>query len=109
MGKNVTEALKILLEALPEEVVTEVTSQLRQAIITEKSRAKFTSENERKHASVKSKLLNFRLTEVYEEILEAEASRTGQSKTTVLKAALAMYSSQDENIKNHWLLESAKF
>ncbi|EPI0051004.1 CopG family transcriptional regulator, partial [Escherichia coli] len=26
-----------------------------------------------------------------------------------LKAALAMYNSQDENIKNHWLLESAKF
>nr|WP_077949228.1 CopG family transcriptional regulator [Salmonella enterica] len=45
----------------------------------------------------------------FEDILEAEAIRTGQSKTTVLKAALAMYNSQDENIKNHWLLESAKF
>lgn len=54
-------------------------------------------------------LMNFRLSAHFEDILEAEAIRTGQSKTTVLKAALAMYNSQDENIKNHWLLESAKF
>ncbi|EAX3396458.1 CopG family transcriptional regulator [Salmonella enterica subsp. enterica serovar Typhimurium] len=52
--------------------------------------------------------MNFRLTEVYKEILEAEASRTGQSKTTILKAALAAFDSLDENRKNHWLLESAK-
>ncbi|EGX7149739.1 CopG family transcriptional regulator [Escherichia coli] len=52
--------------------------------------------------------MNFRLTEAYEEILEAEAIRTGQSKTTVLKAALAAFDSLDENLKNHWLLESAK-
>ncbi|ARF52062.1 CopG family transcriptional regulator (plasmid) [Pantoea stewartii subsp. stewartii DC283] len=53
--------------------------------------------------------MNFRLTEAYEEILEAEAQRTGQSKTTVLKAALAAFDNLDENLKNHWLLESAKF
>ncbi|KSA82162.1 CopG family transcriptional regulator [Escherichia coli] len=52
--------------------------------------------------------MNFRLTEVYKEILEAEASRTGRSKTTILKAALAAFDSLDENRKNHWLLESAK-
>ncbi|MFO6485619.1 CopG family transcriptional regulator [Escherichia coli] len=56
----------------------------------------------------KPKLMNFRLSAHFEDILEAEAIRTGQSKTTVLKAALAMYNSQDENIKNHWLPESAK-
>ncbi|WP_449266222.1 CopG family transcriptional regulator [Escherichia coli] len=58
--------------------------------------------------TAKARLLNFRLTEAYEEILEAEAIRTGQSKTTVLKAALAAFDSLDENRKNHWLLESAK-
>ncbi|MGA6591590.1 CopG family transcriptional regulator, partial [Escherichia coli] len=45
--------------------------------------------------TAKARLLNFRLTEAYEEILEVEAIRTGQSKTTVLKAALAMYNSQE--------------
>ncbi len=99
MDKNVIDALKTLLEVLPEEVVTEVTSNLN--ITTH-------AEDISKQTTGKSRLLNFRLTAAYEEILEAEAIRTGQSKTTVLKAALAMYNSQDENIKNHWLLESAK-
>ncbi|HHF8530982.1 TPA: CopG family transcriptional regulator, partial [Escherichia coli] len=44
-----------------------------------------------------------------DDILEAEAIRTGQSRTTVLKAALAAFDNLDENQKNHWLLESAKF
>ncbi|AVI93334.1 CopG family transcriptional regulator (plasmid) [Klebsiella pneumoniae] len=44
----------------------------------------------------------------FEEILESGAQRTGQSKTTVLKAALAAFDNLDENLKNHWLLESAK-
>ncbi|MFS7603008.1 CopG family transcriptional regulator [Klebsiella pneumoniae] len=56
----------------------------------------------------KPKLMNFRLPAYFEEILEAEAQRTGQSKTTVLKAALAAFDNLDENLKNHWLLESAK-
>ncbi|MCV5190932.1 CopG family transcriptional regulator [Escherichia coli] len=65
-------------------------------------------EENSKQMTAKARLLNFRLTEAYEEILEAEAIRTGQSKTTVLKAALAAFDSLDENRKNHWLLESAK-
>lgn len=101
MDKNVVDALKTLLEALPEEVVTEVTSELNPS-------ASHIPEENSKQLTAKARLLNFRLTEAYEEILEVEAIRTGQSKTTVLKAALAMYNSQDENIKNHWLLESAK-
>lgn len=57
----------------------------------------------------KAKLVNFRLSEAFDDILEAEAIRTGQSRTTVLKAALAAFDNLDENQKNHWLLESAKF
>lgn len=70
--------------------------------------ARFISGATRTPVVGKPKLMNFRLSAHFEDILEAEAIRTGQSKTTVLKAALAMYNSQDENIKNHWLLESAK-
>lgn len=71
--------------------------------------ARFISGATRAPVVGKPKLMNFRLSAHFEDILEAEAIRTGQSKTTVLKAALAMYNNQDENIKNHWLLESAKF
>ncbi len=70
--------------------------------------ARFISGATRAPVVGKPKLMNFRLPAYFEEILEAEAQRTGQSKTTALKAALAMYNSQDENLKNHWLLESAK-
>ncbi|OJL75107.1 CopG family transcriptional regulator [Escherichia coli] len=41
--------------------------------------------------------MNFRLPAYFEEILEAEAQRTGQSKTTVLKAALAAFDNLDVN------------
>ncbi|WP_289347234.1 CopG family transcriptional regulator [Pantoea stewartii] len=102
MDKIVVDALQTLLEALPEEVVTEVTSKLNPA-------ASNIPEEHCKQLTAKARLLNFRLTEAYEEILEAEAQRTGQSKTTVLKAALAAFDNLDENLKNHWLLESAKF
>ncbi|MDN8602263.1 CopG family transcriptional regulator [Citrobacter sp. S2-9] len=79
-----------------------------QPAATNAETARFISEANKKPVKSKGRLVNFRLSESYEDILEAEAIRTGQSKTTVLKAALAMYDSQDENIKNHWLLESAK-
>lgn len=79
-----------------------------QPAATSAETARFISEASKKPVKGKGRLVNFRLTEAFEEILEAEAIRTGQSKTTVLKAALVMYNSQDENIKNHWLLESAK-
>ncbi|HHZ9625930.1 TPA: CopG family transcriptional regulator, partial [Escherichia coli] len=81
--------------------VTEVTSKLNPS-------ASHIPEENSKQLTAKARLLNFRLTEAYEEILEAEAIRTGQSKTTFLKAALAAFDSLDENRKNHWLLESAK-
>ena len=75
MDKNVVDALKTLLEALREEVVTEVTSKLNPS-------ASHIPEENSKQMTAKARLLNFRLTEAYEEILEAEAIRTGQSKTT---------------------------
>ncbi|HDL6704133.1 TPA: CopG family transcriptional regulator [Yersinia enterocolitica] len=70
--------------------------------------ARFISGANRKPATGKAKLVNFRLSETFDDILEAEATRTGQSRTTVLKAALAAFDNLDENQKNHWLLESAK-
>lgn len=71
--------------------------------------ARFISGATRKPTPGKAKLVNFRLSEAFDDILEAEAIRTGQSRTTVLKAALAAFDNLDENQKNHWLLESAKF
>ena len=68
MDKNVVDALKTLLEALPEEVVTEVTSKLNPS-------ASHIPEENSKQLTAKARLLNFRLTEAYEEILEVEAIR----------------------------------
>ena len=56
----------------------------------------------------KPKLANFRLTARYDNILDTEVARSGMSRTSVLKAALAAYENLDENQKNYWLLESAK-
>ncbi len=53
--------------------------------------------------------MNFRLSAHFEDILEAEAIRIRQSKTTVLKGRWRCTTVGDENIKNHWLLESANF
>ena len=71
--------------------------------------ARIISGANRKPTSGKGRLVNFRLSEAFETILETESIRTGQNKTTVLKAALAAYENMDENVKNHWLLESAKY
>lgn len=70
--------------------------------------ARFITGANKKPATSKAKLLNFRLNESFENILESGAMRTGQSKTTVLKAALAAWDNMDENQQNHWILESAK-
>ncbi len=53
--------------------------------------ARFISGATRAPVAGKPKLMNFRLPAYFEEIPEAEAQRTGQSKTTVLKAALAAF------------------
>ncbi|STJ26309.1 Uncharacterised protein [Escherichia coli] len=47
-----------------------------------------------------TKVTNVRLGDVYEDILEREALRTGQTKTAIMKAALAAYEhGLDENGK----------
>lgn len=71
--------------------------------------SRFIVEANNKPILAKAKLHNFRLNENFERIMEAESMRTGQSKTTVLKAALVAWDNMDENQRNHWLLESAKF
>lgn len=70
--------------------------------------ARFISGASRKPVTSKARLFNFRLSETFDDILEAEAVRTGQSRTTILKAALAAYDSMEENKKTHWIMESAK-
>uniref|UniRef100_UPI001FCEF17B hypothetical protein n=1 Tax=Escherichia coli TaxID=562 RepID=UPI001FCEF17B len=74
MDKKIVDALRTLLEALPEEVITEVTSKLNPS-------ANHIPEENSKQLIAKARVLNFRLTEVYKEILEAEASRTSRRTT----------------------------
>ncbi|WP_455865665.1 ribbon-helix-helix protein, CopG family [Pantoea agglomerans] len=70
--------------------------------------ARFISGASRKPVTSKARLLNFRLSESFDDILEAEALRTGQSRTTILKAALAAYDNMEESQKTYWIMESAK-
>lgn len=77
--------------------------------VTNTETARFISGASKNVKNGKSKLTNFRLSKNFEDILEIEAMRTGQHKTTVLKAALLAYNNLDENQRNFWLLESAKF
>ena len=77
--------------------------------VTNTETARFISGASKNAKNGKSKLTNFRLSKSFEDILEIEAMRTGQNKTTVLKAALLAYNNLDENQRNFWLLESAKF
>ncbi len=73
MDKNVVDALKTLLEALPEEVVTEVTSKLNPS-------ASHIPEENSKQLTAKARLLNFRLTEAYEEIPKSKLSEQARAK-----------------------------
>ncbi|WP_257713994.1 CopG family transcriptional regulator [Escherichia coli] len=50
--------------------------------------ARFINEATRKKSGA-TKVTNVRLGDVYEDILEREALRTGQTKTAIMKAALA--------------------
>nr|WP_216088212.1 CopG family transcriptional regulator [Shigella flexneri]ARX75788.1 hypothetical protein [Shigella flexneri Y] len=59
--------------------------------------ARFINEATRKKSGA-TKVTNVRLGDVYEDILEREALRTGQTKTAIMKAALAAYEhGLDEN------------
>lgn len=53
---------------------------------------------------------NFRLPAEIIDMLEEEALKTGQNKTTILKAAILAYcTSMDQNEKNRWLLEAPRY
>lgn len=73
--------------------------------------AKFISDGDRRPASGKSgKGLpkNFRLQQVFIDIMDEGATRTGLGQTDILKAALAAFQNMDDNQKNYWILESKK-
>lgn len=73
------------------------------------SQARFIAEGDRRPEKGKGQLCSFRLPPAFVEFLEEEAMRSGQNKTTILKAALAGFSEADTNEKNKWYIESAKF
>lgn len=73
--------------------------------------ARFISEGDRRPATGKQgKGLpkNFRLQQVFIDILDEGATSTGLGQTDILKAALAAYNQMDDNQKNFWILESKK-
>lgn len=74
------------------------------------STARFIADGDSRPTTRKAQPSNFRLPLEIINMLEEESEATGQSKTTVLKAAILAYHSQlSENEKNRWLLESARY
>lgn len=70
--------------------------------------ARFIAEGDKRPAKGRAISRTYRLNQVFIDVMEAEAGRTGRGNTDILKAALAAYASMNDNEKNHWLLESAK-
>lgn len=70
--------------------------------------ARFISDGDRRPASAKTLPKNFRLQQVFIDILDEGAASTGLGQTDILKAALAAFQQMDENQKNYWILESKK-
>lgn len=73
--------------------------------------ARFISEGDRRPAtgkSGKSFPKNFRLQQVFIDIMDEAATSTGLGQTDILKAALAAFHQMDDNKKNFWILESKK-
>lgn len=72
------------------------------------STARFIASGDRRPDTGKPIPATFRLPQAMIDALEDEAGRTGQNKTTILKAAILAYSFLEENEKNTWLLECMK-
>ncbi|RMU17945.1 Stability/partitioning protein [Pseudomonas amygdali pv. lachrymans] len=72
------------------------------------STARFIASGDRRPDSGRPIPATFRLPQTVIDALEEEAGRTGQNKTTILKAAVMAYSFLEENEKNKWLLDSMK-
>lgn len=79
-----------------------------ETLTSQASTARFIASGDRRPDTGKPIPATFRLPQAVIDTLEEEAGRTGQNKTTVLKAAIMAYSFLDENEKNKWLLESMK-
>ncbi|EQB1525433.1 CopG family transcriptional regulator [Enterobacter hormaechei] len=75
-------------------------------IITEKA---FVSAANDKPGKRKSDMINFRASSHFHEIIAAEVERTGQDKTTILRAALLAYEELEPGERDRLLLESSKF
>ena len=70
--------------------------------------ARFIAAGDKRPAKGRAVSRTYRLNPIFIDIMEADALRTGQGNTDILKAALAAWHSMDDNAKNHWLLEAAK-
>lgn len=70
--------------------------------------ARFIADGDKRPSKERAIPRTYRLNQVFIDVLEAEALRTGRGNTDILKAALAAYAKMDDNEKNHWLLESMK-
>lgn len=70
--------------------------------------ARFIADGDKRPAKGRAVPRTYRLNQVFIDVMEADAQRMGQGNTDILKAALAAWSSMDDNTKNHWLLEMAK-
>jgi len=73
-----------------------------------RSIAKFISDGDRRPATGKALPKNFRLQQVFIDIMDESATSTGLGHTDILKAALAAFQQMDENQRNFWILESKK-
>ncbi|HBJ6904411.1 TPA: stability/ partitioning determinant [Salmonella enterica subsp. enterica serovar Wyldegreen] len=70
--------------------------------------ARFIADGDKRPTKGRAVTRTYRLNPVFIDLVEADAQRTGQNNTDILKAALAAWSQLDDNQKNHWLLEAAK-
>ncbi|WP_071819144.1 stability/ partitioning determinant [Erwinia tasmaniensis] len=70
--------------------------------------ARFISDGDRRPASGKALPKNFRLQQVFIDIMDEGATSTGLGHTDIVKASLAAFQQMDENQKNYWILESKK-
>jgi len=69
--------------------------------------ARFIAEGGRK-AKTESKPSTYRLGSAFTNILENDSIRSGQNKTDVLKACIAVYESLEPHERDMWLLQAAK-
>jgi len=79
-----------------------------QEISTAHDVARFIADGDKRPVKGRAIQRTYRLNQVFIDIIEADALRTGQGNTDILKAALAAWNQMDDNAKNHWLLEAAK-